>query len=57
MGAYAKTPTPMLMITIGKHHYRQLVDIINKHDEKCFMVTNVVADVHGRGFTFDSGSV
>ena len=56
-GAYSNTPTPMLMITIGKHHYRQLVDIVNKHDEKCFMVTNVVADVHGRGFTFESGSV
>jgi len=57
MGAYSKSPTPMLMITIGKHHYRQLLEIVNKHDDKCFMVTNVVADVHGRGFTFESGSV
>ena len=57
MGAYSGTPTPMLMITIGKHHYRQLLDIVNRHDDKCFMVSNVVADVHGRGFTFESGSV
>ena len=57
MGAYSKSPTPMLMITIGKHHYRQIIDVVNKHDEKCFMVTNNVADVHGRGFTFESGSV
>lgn len=57
MGAYSKSPTPMLMITIGKQYYRQLVEIVNKHDDKCFMVTNIVADVHGRGFTFESGSV
>jgi len=57
MGAYTKTNTPMLMITVSKQHYRQVVDVVNKHDEKCFMVTNVVADVHGKGFTFESGSV
>jgi len=57
MGAYSKATTPMLMITIGKQHYRQLIEIVNKHDEKCFMVTNVVSDVHGRGFTFESGQV
>ena len=57
VGAYSDVPLPMLMVTIEKQNYRQLVDIVNKHDEKCFMVTNVVSDVHGRGFTFDSGSV
>ena len=57
MGAYSKATTPMLMITISKQHYRQLIEIVNKHDDKCFMVTNVVSDVHGRGFTFDSGQV
>lgn len=57
VGAYSKATTPMLMITIGKQHYRQLVEIVNKHDDKCFMVTNVVSDVHGRGFTFESGQV
>jgi len=57
MGAYSKSSTPMIMVTIGKQKYRQLIDIVNKHDNKCFMVTNIVADVHGRGFTFESGSV
>ena len=57
MGAYTKNETPMLMITISKQHYQELIEVVNKHDDKCFMVTNNVADVHGRGFTFESGSV
>ena len=57
IGAFSGQSLPMLMVTIEKQNYRQLVDIVNKHDDKCFMVTNVVSDVHGRGFTFDSGSV
>ena len=57
VGAFSEQPLPMLMVTIEKQNYRQLVDIVNKHDDKCFMVTNVVADVHGRGFTFELGSV
>ncbi|MCL2406778.1 MAG: YitT family protein [Defluviitaleaceae bacterium] len=56
-GAYSDTKIPMLMITLEKQNYKRLIDIVNKHDDKCFMVTNVVSDVHGRGFTFDSGSV
>jgi len=57
VGAYSKAQTPMLMITVRKQHYRQVIDVVNKYDEKCFMVTNTVADVHGNGFTFESGSV
>ncbi|MCL2050920.1 MAG: YitT family protein [Lachnospiraceae bacterium] len=56
-GAYTGSPTPMLMLVVGKQHYRKLIEIVNKHDDKCFMVTNIVADVHGQGFTFESGSV
>ena len=35
----------------------KIIEIVNKHDNKCFMVTNIVADVHGQGFTFESGRV
>ncbi|MCL2718701.1 MAG: YitT family protein [Lachnospiraceae bacterium] len=56
-GAYTGSSTPMLMLVVSKPYYRQLIEIVNKHDEKCFMVTNIVADVHGEGFTFESGSV
>ena len=57
IGAYTGTPSPMLMVVISRQHYRQVIEIVNKHDSKCFMVTNIVADVHGEGFTFESGSV
>jgi uncharacterized membrane-anchored protein YitT (DUF2179 family) len=56
-GAYKGQSTPMLMVTLEKSNYKQLIEIVNRHDEQCFMVTNVVSDVHGRGFTFESGSV
>lgn len=57
VGAYKGQETPMLMVTLEKSNYKQLIEIVNRHDEKCFMVTNIVSDVHGRGFTFESGSV
>jgi len=56
-GAYSNSPAPMLMVTLVRQDYRKLIEIVNRHDSKCFMVTNIVADVHGRGFTFESGSV
>jgi len=56
-GAYEKTELPMLMVTIDKANYRLLISIVDKHDKEAFCVTDVVSDVHGRGFTFETGSV
>ena len=56
-GAYEKTELPMLMVTIDKTNYRSLIAIVDKHDKEAFCVTDVVSDVHGRGFTFETGSV
>jgi len=56
-GAYEKAEIPMLMVTLEAADYRRLIEIVDKHDEEAFMVTDVVADVHGRGFTYGSGSV
>ena len=57
IGAYTRNELRMLMVTLDSKKYRQLVSIVNKYDDSAFMITDTVADVHGRGFTYDSGSV
>jgi uncharacterized membrane-anchored protein YitT (DUF2179 family) len=56
-GSFEQTEAPMLMITLEASDYRRLIEIVDKHDKQAFMVTDVVSDVHGRGFTYGSGSV
>lgn len=57
IGAYKKKEMQMLMITLNSKEYHQLVTIVNKYDKDAFMITDTVSDVHGRGFTYESGSV
>jgi uncharacterized membrane-anchored protein YitT (DUF2179 family) len=57
VGAYEKQEKFMLMVTLDKKNYQQLVTIVNKHDLTAFMISDTVSDVHGRGFTYESGSV
>ena len=57
VGAYEKVEMPMLMVTLDAGDYRRLIEIVDKHDKQAFLVTDVVSDVHGRGFTYGSGSV
>jgi len=56
-GSYDNVDMPMLMITMDAGDYRRLIEIVDRHDERAFVVTDVVSDVHGRGFTYGSGSV
>ena len=56
-GAYEGREMPMLMVLMDAGDYRKLVEIVDKHDPESFMVTDVVADVHGKGFSYGSGSV
>jgi len=57
IGAYKQNEMQMLMITLETKDYQQLIGIVNKYDEKAFMITDIVSDVHGEGFTYESGSV
>jgi len=57
IGAYKKTEKHMLMVTLGAKDYKRLVAIVNERDKEAFMITDTVSDVHGRGFTYESGSV
>ena len=56
-GSFKGEEKPMLMILMDSSDYKKLVEIVDRHDRAAFMVTDVVSDVHGRGFTYDSGSV
>jgi len=57
IGAYGNENKPMLMVTLGTRDYHKLVAIVNTHDRKAFMITDTVNDVHGEGFTYESGTV
>ena len=56
-GAYKKQSSSMLMVTLDKKYYQNLIDIVNKYDKTAFMITDTVTDVHGEGFTYESGSI
>jgi len=57
IGAYRQNQMHMIMVTLEIKDYRKLLEIVNSYDEKAFMVTDTVSDVHGEGFTYESGSV
>ena len=57
IGAYEKKQMRMLMITLEAKDYQEVISIVNKQDKTAFMITNTVTDVHGLGFTYESGSI
>jgi len=57
IGGYEQKKKEMIMVTMDTRNYRDLLEIVKKHDEKAFMITDTVSDVHGQGFTYNSGSV
>jgi len=57
VGAYERTEKEMLMVTLDGKNYRELLTIVNEHDKSAFLITDTVTDVHGKGFTYESGSV
>ena len=57
VGAFENQEKPMLMATMDAKDYQRLLTIVDKHDKEAFMITDTVSDVHGQGFTYDSGSV
>ncbi|MDR2600167.1 MAG: YitT family protein [Oscillospiraceae bacterium] len=57
LGGYQREAREMIMVTLDTKNYRDLLTVVDNHDKKAFMITDTVADVHGQGFTYDSGSV
>jgi len=57
IGAFENQEKPMIMATMDAKDYQQLLTIVDKYDKEAFMITDTVSDVHGQGFTYESGSV
>ncbi|MCL2739913.1 MAG: YitT family protein [Oscillospiraceae bacterium] len=57
IGAYKQKDMHMLIVTLDFRKYQQLLAIVNNHDKDAFMITDTVTDVHGKGFSYDSGTV
>jgi len=57
VGAYEGKEKYMLMVTLGTKEYQNLLTIVDEYDKEAFMIADIVSDVHGRGFTYESGSV
>ena len=57
IGAYEGTEKQMLMVTLDTRNYRDLLAVVQERDKQAFMITDTVSDVHGRGFTYESGCV
>jgi len=57
IGAYKRTEKEMIMVTMDSKNYRDLLEIVDEHDKKAFMITETVSEVHGQGFTYETGTV
>ena len=57
IGAYERKEKEMLMVTMDSKNYRDLLEIVKEHDKQAFMITDNVSEVHGQGFTYDTGTV
>jgi len=57
IGAYKQSERQMLMVTLDTKDYQHLLSVVDKYDKKAFMITDTVSDVHGQGFTYESGSI
>ena len=57
IGAYERKEKEMIIATMDSRNYRDLLEIVKRHDDKAFMITDSVSQVHGQGFTYNSGSV
>jgi len=57
IGAYEKKDREMVMVTLDSKNYQDLLAIVKEHDEFAFMITANVSEVHGHGFSYNSGSV
>jgi len=53
-GAYTEKDKEVLMVVLKDRDFRQLSKIIDKHDEKAFVIVQNVSKVLGEGFTYRS---
>lgn len=51
-GAYSGEEKKMLIAAVSSRQYSRLLEIIERHDKKAFVITTDATDMHGEGFTY-----
>lgn len=51
-GGYTGEKRKVVLCVVNSSQYPKLIEIINKFDEKAFILTTDATDVHGEGFSF-----
>jgi uncharacterized membrane-anchored protein YitT (DUF2179 family) len=52
-GGYTKEQNNMIMVVVAQKDYVALRKLIDRYDEKAFVLTNNVSEVYGLGFSFE----
>lgn len=56
-GGYQNDPKMVILAVVSSRQYNQLIEIINKIDNKAFTITTDASDMHGEGFTWSSPNI
>jgi len=51
-GGYSNQERKVLLVVISMEQYNKLISIVNKYDDKAFIIVTDVKAVHGEGFSF-----
>ena len=54
MGGYTREPRNVLMVAINDRDYFDAKKIVDRLDKEAFVIVHNVADIHGKGFTYNS---
>lgn len=52
IGGYRGDERIVVLTVVSQKQYSRLLEIINRYDEKAFVITTDATDMHGEGFTF-----
>lgn len=50
-GYYQGSPRKIVLCVVSEKQYSALLEIINHHDPKAFVITTTASDIHGEGFS------
>lgn len=52
-GGYTDDQKCVILCIVPQKDYQSVIDIVDRHDKKAFVVVSETYDVHGEGFTFE----
>lgn len=56
-GGYSREAKKMILVVVYERQYNELLEIIQKTDEKAFVITTDSSDMVGEGFTYTSPNI